>query len=219
MRASQRSSNIRVEDHTGNPAILSLKERKSRAVRESIWNVAMDLFSAKGYDETTIEDIARAAGISLRSFFRYFNSKGDLMAYALLLYGNELVAAIDACAPGASVREVFRQSIARIAQQGLAVEARTRKHLDVLRRSQAAAAAEMSRLPEVQTLVAKAYERRLPDGPERELAARAIAGVSLHLTGIAVRWCLEHRECDLAGTMDRALAGLEALFCRGARSK
>lgn len=179
----------------------------------------MDLFAAKGYDETTVEDIARAAGISLRSFFRYFTAKGDLMAYALLLYGNELASAIDACEPGASVREVFRQSISLIAQQGLGAEARTRKHLDVLRRSQAATAAEMSRLSEVQTLVAKAYERRLPDGPERELAARAIAGVSLHLTGIAVRWCLEHREYDLPATMDRALAGLEALFCRGTRGK
>src|SRR5689334_12995402 len=145
MSASQRSSNIPVEDHTGNPAIPSLKERKSKAVRESIWNAAMDLFSAKGYDETTVEDIARAAGISLRSFFRYFNSKGDLMSYALLVYGNELAAAIGACASGTSVREVFRQSIAQIAQQGLAVEARTRKHLDVLKRSQAAAAAEMTR--------------------------------------------------------------------------
>src|ERR1051326_4695716 len=181
MRAPLRISNVPVEDHTENAAILSLKERKAKAVRESIWNVAMDLFSEKGYDETTVEDIARASGISLRSFFRYFTSKGDLMAYALLLYGNQLVAAIDACAPGTSVREVFRQSISRIAQQGLAAEARTRKHLGVLSRSQAAAAAEMSRLSEVQTLVAQAYERRLPNSPERELAARAIAGVSLHL--------------------------------------
>jgi AcrR family transcriptional regulator len=200
-------------------AVPSLKERKSKAVRESIWNVAIDLFSANGYDETTVEDIARAAGISLRSFFRYFKSKGDLMAYALLLYGNQLAAAIDDCPANASVRDAFRESISRIAQQGLANEARTRKHLDILSGSQAAAAAEMSRLSEVQTLVAQAYERRLRPGPERELAARAIAGVSLHLTGVAVRWCLEHHECDLPATMDRALAGLEALFCRGTRSR
>ena len=219
MRAPLRISNVPVEDHTENAAILSLKERKAKAVRESIWNVAMDLFSANGYDETTVEDIARAAGISLRSFFRYFTSKGDLMAYALLLYGNQLVAAIDACAPGTSVREVFRQSISRIAQQGLVNEVRTRKHLDVLSRSQSAAAAEMSRLSEVQALVAQAYERRLPAGPERELAARAIAGVTLHLTGVAVRWCLEHRECDLPATMDRALGGLEVLFCRGRQAR
>src|SRR5947209_18161793 len=98
----------------------------------------MDLFSSSGYDETTVEDLARAAGISLRSFFRYFTSKGDLMAYALLLYGHQLAAAIDSCAPDASVRSVFKQSISRIAQQGLLAEARTRKHLEILSRSQAA---------------------------------------------------------------------------------
>lgn len=52
-------------------ALRSLRERKLRAVRESIWDVAMDLFAAYGYDETTVEDIACAAGISLRSFFRF----------------------------------------------------------------------------------------------------------------------------------------------------
>jgi len=219
MKAPLRLTDVPGEGQPGPVAVPSLKERKSRAVRESIWNVAMDLFSANGYDETTVEDIARAAGLSLRSFFRYFTSKGDLMAYSLLLYGNQLAAAIDACAPAASVRAVFRESISRIAQQGLVDEARTRKHLDVLSRSQSATAAEMSRLSEVQALVAQAYERRLPAGPERELAARAIAGVTLHLTGVAVRWCLEHRECDLPATMDRALGGLEVLFCRGRQAR
>ena len=99
MKAPLRLSDTPGEFQPGRATVPSLKERKSQAVRESIWNVAIDLFSADSYDETTVEDIARAAGISLRSFFRYFNSKGDLMAYALLLYGNELAAAIDGCAP------------------------------------------------------------------------------------------------------------------------
>jgi AcrR family transcriptional regulator len=214
-----RTTDVTGEEYLQSPAIPSLKERKSKAVRESIWNVAIDLFSAKGYDETTVEDIARAAGISLRSFFRYFASKGDLMAYTLLIYGNGLAAAIDACAPNASVRAVFRESISRIAQQGLENEARTRKHLDILSLSQAASAAEMSRLSEVQARVTQAYERRLPASGDRELAARALAGVSLHLTGVAVRWCLEHRECDLTVAMDGALAGLEAVFCRAERGR
>jgi AcrR family transcriptional regulator len=175
----------------------------------------MDLFAANGYDETTVEDIARAAGISLRSFFRYFLSKGDLMSYALLLYGNQLAAAIDACPQDSPLREVFRESISSVAQLGLRTEARTRKHLAVLSRSQAAAAAEMSRLAELQDLVAQAYARRIPAGPDREFMAAAIAGVSLHLTGVAVRWCLKQGESNLPATMDRALDSLEAIFCTG----
>jgi AcrR family transcriptional regulator len=175
----------------------------------------MDLFADKGYDETTVEDIARAAGISLRSFFRYFLSKGDLMSYALLLYGNQLAAAIEVCPADYSLREVFRESISSVAHLALRGEDRTRKHLEILKHSQAAVAAEMSRLSEVQVLVAKAYERRLPAGAERALAATAIAGVSLHLTGVAVRWCLERGESALPATMERVLAVLDDVFCTG----
>ena len=156
----------------GLPTVPTLRERKLRAVRESIWDVAMDLFADNGYDETTVEDIARAAGISLRSFFRYFLSKGDLMSYALLLYGNQLAAAIDACPADYSLREIFRESISTVAHLGLTREARTRKHLAILSRSHAAVAAEMSRLSEVQVLVAKAYEEDSPPAQNARLRQR-----------------------------------------------
>jgi AcrR family transcriptional regulator len=41
--------------------------------------LAQDLFVAQGYDETTIDDIAAAAGLSRRTLFRYFASKEDLV--------------------------------------------------------------------------------------------------------------------------------------------
>jgi TetR/AcrR family transcriptional regulator, regulator of mycofactocin system len=41
-------------------------------------HVAFDLFDQQGFERTTIEDIAAAAGISRRTFFRYFPSKNDV---------------------------------------------------------------------------------------------------------------------------------------------
>ncbi|MFC6868756.1 mycofactocin system transcriptional regulator [Haloechinothrix salitolerans] len=41
--------------------------------------VAFELFGSKGFDATTVDDIAKAAGIGRRTFFRYFDSKNDVV--------------------------------------------------------------------------------------------------------------------------------------------
>ena len=52
--------------------------RRERNARE-IQRAAMSLFAARGYADVTVEDIARGAGISERTFFRYFASKDHLL--------------------------------------------------------------------------------------------------------------------------------------------
>jgi len=48
-------------------------------VRQEIAHAAWLLFADRGYEDTTVGEIARAAGISRRSFFRYFSSKEDVV--------------------------------------------------------------------------------------------------------------------------------------------
>jgi AcrR family transcriptional regulator len=57
----------------------SLRERKKAQTREAIIAAAIDLFERKGYDATTIDEIAEAADVSPRTFFRYFDSKVEVV--------------------------------------------------------------------------------------------------------------------------------------------
>jgi AcrR family transcriptional regulator len=49
-------------------------------VRRDLVRAAVELFTERGYDDTTIDDIAAAAGVGRRTFFRYFAGKEDAVS-------------------------------------------------------------------------------------------------------------------------------------------
>jgi mycofactocin system transcriptional regulator len=52
--------------------------RRRVTSRAELEQVAFDLFDQKGFEQTTVDDIASAAGIGRRTFFRYFESKNEI---------------------------------------------------------------------------------------------------------------------------------------------
>ena len=53
--------------------------RPAATSRQDVARAALDLFARQGYDETTVDEIAAAVGISRRTFFRYYESKPDVV--------------------------------------------------------------------------------------------------------------------------------------------
>ncbi|MEU6014659.1 TetR family transcriptional regulator [Streptomyces sp. NPDC047515] len=62
----------------------SLTERRREATRLEIAEAAAELFSGRGYEATTVEAIAQAAGVSLRTFYRYCPAKEDALTPLLV---------------------------------------------------------------------------------------------------------------------------------------
>ncbi|MET0146609.1 MAG: TetR family transcriptional regulator [Ilumatobacteraceae bacterium] len=55
------------------------RERRRQDTQRKLREAALRLFSARGYDETSVDEIAALSGVSRRTFFRYFDSKEDLL--------------------------------------------------------------------------------------------------------------------------------------------
>jgi AcrR family transcriptional regulator len=190
----------------------TLQARKQQLVRDAIWDAAIDLFAEKGFDQTSVDEIAKAAGVSRRSFFRYFSSKSDLMTQGIIDYGTSLTDVIDACPQNYSVSQVFRETVLKVAQHS-AADPRTRKVMQIAARYPTAREAQLARLAELQERVAKAFEHRCRSGSEDDVTPSVLAGLTLSVLGITFRLWFDRREQDISVTADQVFATLDRLVC------
>ncbi|MFJ8665725.1 TetR/AcrR family transcriptional regulator [Streptomyces sp. NPDC093600] len=89
----------------------SLTERRKAATQLDIARAAAELFTERGPDDTTAEEIALRAGVALRTFYRYFRSKQDAVA-PLLAGGADRWRERLAAGPGAALPDALERSIA-----------------------------------------------------------------------------------------------------------
>jgi AcrR family transcriptional regulator len=108
-----------------------LRERKKQRTREQIINAAMGLFAERGYQATTIADIAEAADVAPRTFFSYFPSKEAVVFHNVDRDLDGLEDALQQRLPGESAFDALRRWIDAMFDEWMADEdeAHLRKRL------------------------------------------------------------------------------------------
>jgi AcrR family transcriptional regulator len=94
-----------------------LRERKRQQTRERLTRAAMALFLERGFEATTLDDIAAAADISRRSFFHYFASKEDVVFAWHEEITSALIAAVAARPRDESMLAAAENAISAMARQ------------------------------------------------------------------------------------------------------
>jgi AcrR family transcriptional regulator len=91
-----------------------LRERNRRQTLQRIAEVGVELFLAQGYEATTLDEIAAAAGISRRTFFYYFKSKDDILLAHIDGYADALKASVLEHSSGEAPLEVVREALLKL---------------------------------------------------------------------------------------------------------
>ena len=154
-----------------------LRERKKRQTRAAISETATELFARQGFEQTTIADVAREAGVAKMTVTNYFALKEDLVFDLRAEIVDRLAAAVRTRAPDRSVLDAIRAAFDR----GLDDRDPTFGFLgprfaEMVRSSSALIASERSMLNEQEQVLA-AELARCPGDVEMELAAAALASV------------------------------------------
>jgi AcrR family transcriptional regulator len=134
---------------------------------------ALELYSERGYDQTTVAEIAKRAGLTERTFFRYFADKREVLFYGSGLLQERLVQGIDDAAPALSPIDAVGAALE-------AAAAPIEEIRDFSLRRQAIIAAnpelqerELIKLAALAAAVADALRRRGVPDPAASLAAEA----------------------------------------------
>lgn len=182
--------------------------RPPAAERRAVAAVALDLFRRHGFASTTVDAIAAEAGISRRSFFRYFDSKNDVVwgDFDELLRSMEAwLAEVDDDRP---VLEVLAEAVVRFnAVPPEAVPAH-RQRMSLILHVPALQAHSTLRYAAWRDIVTRFAARRL-ELPTGALIPRLVGHVTLGAAVAAYEQWLADERADLGQLLAAAFAALD----------
>ncbi len=204
----------KITDHRAKPfaeavpsAPEKLKARKQQVVREALSAAAAELFRARGFEAVTVEEIATTAGVSRRTFFRYYESKEDVMVERFDRDGERLLAELAARPLAEPPLLAIRNALIPAIEYGLQDSELVREATRLLRETSTLRRALMEHRNRLEERIAALMIQRLGTTSE-DNTPMLLAFLTRALNDTAFNAWYDHETDDIAGLVDDLISRL-----------
>jgi len=160
--------------------VLSPKDRRRTKLAAAIERVALSLFVKQGFSAVTVDEIADAADISKRTFFRYFASKEDLLLGDRQRYDDSLANAVAKQRPGQSAVTMLREILVEMSREIEADADISRLRLELFRRYPETMSGAFEQQKAWNSTLTKVVAERMGVDDSRDMRPALIVGGERH---------------------------------------
>ncbi|MDT0274550.1 mycofactocin system transcriptional regulator [Blastococcus goldschmidtiae] len=183
----------------------------AEGTRARVERAALDLFTLRGFERVTTDEVADAAGISRRTFFRYFATKADAVWGDFAAHVARLEGLLDATAPSRPVLAAVCAAYVEVNDYAARELPLLRERMLLILTEPALLAHSQLRFAEVDRVVAR-YVAARSDAAPTDLVPRLVAATTRTAATTAFETWLADEHSALGGHLRQAFAELTAGF-------
>ena len=185
--------------------------RRPRTSRAELERVALDLFTSRGFEETTVDDVAAAAGIGRRTFFRYYASKNDAVWGDFDAQLEKLRQWFDQCTPDAPLMDAVHSAVLTFNRLPKAEEPWHRRRMALILNTPALQAHSTHMYARWRAVIAEFVAKRTGARTE-DMIPQLIAYSALGAAVAAYEQWLRDADAELEPLLERAMTELQRGF-------
>jgi len=185
-----------------------LAARKREVVREALRTAAERLIAKQGYENVTIEQIAREAGVSRRTYFRYFETKEDVVVAGSDQYADDLLAAVAARPEKEPPLQAIRNALIPVLQESLRKSDMLRSVIEMMRGNTALRRAMLERRNRMEERLAVLFAQRMKTDLRKDSSPVLLAYLTRALTDTAFNVWYDQKRTDVPTLVDELLEAL-----------
>lgn len=186
-------------------AASGLRERHKARTRTALRDAALELYLSRGFEATTVEDVAVAVDVSPRTFFRYFATKSDVIVAPYVELFDQWEAVVRTAPTGRPLIDVLKDASHLITDAYEHDSEFWDRHHQAITTDPNLGPVMLQTQAHLQQRATTTIAHRLRLDPRRDLRPRILAAAAMAATGSAVaQWYASGQQEDRGRLIDAA---------------